>query len=194
MYPRGLVKGRVLWLLALSWLVLADTALAQVSTATVQGVVREENGVLPGANVTARHVESGFSTETVTAEDGSYTLGGLRPGAYEITVSFAQFKPQAKKVEVLVGQTATLDFRISSDIVLTENVTVVGETRIVETRTSQVTTNVTPEQVRFLPQNTRNFLNFAALAPGIRVADSPRGRCRRSRPTSSSTGSATRTT
>ena len=47
----------------------------------------------------------------------------------------------------------------------------VGESRVVETRTSQVATNVTEEQVRFLPQNTRNFLNFAALAPGFRVAD-----------------------
>ena len=25
--------------------------------------------------------------------------------------------------------------------------------------------------MRYLPQNTRNFLNFAALAPGVRVAD-----------------------
>ena len=47
----------------------------------------------------------------------------------------------------------------------------VGDSRVVETRTSQVATNVTEEQVRYLPQNTRNFLNFAALAPGLRVAD-----------------------
>ena len=32
-------------------------------------------------------------------------------------------------------------------------------------------TNVTTEQVRYLPQNQRNFLNFAALAPGARVSD-----------------------
>ena len=47
----------------------------------------------------------------------------------------------------------------------------VGDSRLVDTRTSEVTTNVTEEQVRYLPQNTRNFLNFAALAPGVRVAD-----------------------
>ena len=43
----------------------------------------------------------------------------------------------------------------------------VAETRLVETRTSEIATNVTPEQVRYLPQNQRNFLNFAALAPGV---------------------------
>jgi outer membrane receptor protein involved in Fe transport len=166
-----LAKGSALWLIAVAWLALAGVAGAQVSTATIQGTVRDETGVLPGANVTARHVQSGFTHEAVTAEDGSFTLGGLRPGQYEITVTFAQYKPQAKTVSVLVGQAATLDFRITSDLVFTENVTVVGDSRIVETRTSQVTTNVTEEQVRHLPQNTRNFLNFAALAPGVRVAD-----------------------
>ena len=36
-------------------------------------------------------------------------------------------------------------------------------------KTSQVATNITAEQIRNLPQNDRNFLNFAALAPGVRV-------------------------
>ena len=35
--------------------------------------------------------------------------------------------------------------------------------------TSEVATNVTREQIENLPQNNRNFLNFAQLAPGIRV-------------------------
>ena len=36
-------------------------------------------------------------------------------------------------------------------------------------RTPEVSTNVTPEQIKDLPQNSRNFLNFAALAPGVAV-------------------------
>ena len=65
----------------------------------------------------------------------------------------------------------TLNFRINPDVVVTESVTVVGDTRLVDTRTSEITTNVTQEQMRYLPQNSRNFLNFAALAPGVRVSD-----------------------
>ena len=42
---------------------------------------------------------------------------------------------------------------------------------LVDTRTPEVATNVTEEQIRYLPQSTRNFLNFAALAPGVRVSD-----------------------
>ena len=96
MCPKPLAKRSALGLAALAWLALAGVAIAQVSTATIQGTVRDDTGVLPGANVTARHVQSGFTHEAVSTADGSYTLGGLRPGEYEITVAFSQFKPQAR--------------------------------------------------------------------------------------------------
>jgi hypothetical protein len=155
----------------LIWLALPAPALAQISTATIQGTVTDASGVLPGATVTAREAQSGFTHEAVSGADGLFTLAGLRPGKYEITVAVSQYKPESKTVEVLVGQTVTLNFRINPDVVVTESVTVVGDTRLVDTRTSEVTTNVTEEQMRYLPQNSRNFLNFAALAPGVRVSD-----------------------
>jgi Carboxypeptidase regulatory-like domain/TonB dependent receptor-like, beta-barrel len=152
-------------------LLSAATTAAQVSTATIQGTVSDATGVLPGATVTAREVSGGFTQETVSDSDGTFALAGLRPGTYEITVAVSQYKPQAKTVEVLVGQTVTANFRITADVVYTESVSVVGDTRLVDTRKPEVTTNVTQEQIRYLPQNTRNFLNFAALAPGVRVSD-----------------------
>jgi hypothetical protein len=160
-----------LMMVTLLWLVGPAPSLAQVSTATIQGTVTDASGVLPGASITAREIQSGFTHDATSAVDGSFTLAGLRPGRYEITVAVSQYKPEAKTVEVLVGQTVTLNFRISPDVVVTESVTVVGDTRLVDTRTSEVTTNVTQEQLRYLPQNSRNFLNFAALAPGVRVSD-----------------------
>jgi Carboxypeptidase regulatory-like domain/TonB dependent receptor len=165
--------ARAAWLMAVTllWLVVPASSLAQVSTATIQGTVTDASGVLPGATVTAREIQSGFTHEAASGTDGSFTLAGLRPGRYEITVAVSQYKPEAKTVEVLVGQAVTLNFRINPDVVVTESVTVVGDTRLVDTRTSEVTTNVTQEQLRYLPQNSRNFLNFAALAPGVRVSD-----------------------
>jgi hypothetical protein len=40
-----------------------------------------------------------------------------------------------------------------------------------ENRTSEVATNVSQAQIANLPQSNRNFLNFAQLAPGVRVSD-----------------------
>ncbi len=163
--------GILLTSAAIAWLTLSTAAHAQVSTATIQGTVSDATGVLPGASVTAREVQSGFTHEATTAGDGTFTLAGLRPGQYQITVAVSQYKPEARTLEVLVGQTVTVNFRITPDLVHAESVTVVGDTRLIDTRKSEVTTNVTQEQLRYLPQNSRNFLNFAALAPGVRVSD-----------------------
>jgi hypothetical protein len=151
-------------------LAMASQAVAQASTATISGTIRDETGVLPGASVSAKDTQSGFTTEAVTAGDGTYALPGLRPGAYEITVSLPQYKPQSQILRVLVGQTATANFTISPDLLVVESVQVTGNL-LVDTRTPEIATNVTEDQIRYLPQSTRNFLNFAALAPGVRVSD-----------------------
>jgi len=151
-------------------LILSAGLEAQISTATVDGKVADANGVLPGVTVTARETQSGFTHDAVTGGDGHFTLAGLRPGTYEIRVTLDQYKPQARTVQVLVGQTVTVDFTVSPDVTYSETVQVVSE-RLVDMRTTEVSTNVTEEQIRHLPQNSRNFLNFAALAPGLRVSD-----------------------
>jgi outer membrane receptor protein involved in Fe transport len=141
---------------------------AQSTTATIRGIVKDDTGGLPGASVSARDTTTGFATDTTSGEDGAFTLAGLRPGTYEITVTMSQYKPAARTLQVLVGQNIDLEFRLTADLVYAENVTVVGE-QAVDLKTSQIATNITATQIRDLPQNDRNFLNFAALAPGVRV-------------------------
>jgi outer membrane receptor protein involved in Fe transport len=153
---------------ALCALLVAVPTFAQSTSATVRGIVKDETGGLPGASITAQEASSGFSFSATSGADGSFVLAGLRPGSYDITVVMPQYKPAASKLTVLVGQNIDLDFRLTADLVYTENVTVVGE-QAVDVKTSQVATNITAEQIRNLPQNDRNFLNFAALAPGVRV-------------------------
>lgn len=143
-------------------------ASGQSTSATIRGVVKDDTGGLPGATIVAKETTGGFTFDSTTAGDGSFTLAGLRPGTYDITVSMPQYKPAARRLQVLVGQNIDLDFRMTADLVYTENVTVVGE-QAVDIKTSTIATNVTSEQIRNLPQNDRNFLNFAALAPGVRV-------------------------
>ena len=162
--------GPVRWIATALLLAFAVTAAAQSSTATVSGTIRDETGVLPGASVGAKDAQSGFTTETVSGSDGSFALPGLRPGTYEITVSLPQYKPQSRTVRVLLGQTISADFQISPDLLVVESVQVTGDL-LLDTRTPEVSTNVTEDQIRYLPQSTRNFLNFAALAPGVRVSD-----------------------
>ncbi|MFN2240121.1 MAG: carboxypeptidase regulatory-like domain-containing protein [Thermoanaerobaculia bacterium] len=159
---------RTLFMMILMLLLVAPLQ-AQVSTASISGVVADENGPIPGASVAAVNTQSGFRYETSAYNDGRYQIAGLQPGVYTIQVSSPAYKEQSRNVQVLVGQTATVDFRLTVDALYTENITVVGESTqlLVDSRSPEVSTNITPQQIESLPLNNRNFLAFSSLAPGV---------------------------
>lgn len=153
-------------ILLLVMMTMAGAAVAQ-TTATIRGRVVGEGGQgVGGADVVATNVASGFTSLGATRDDGSFVLGGLTPGTYTILVASAAYRESTEERTVLVGQTLDVVFRLTPSSVLSEEITVVGDT-FVETKTSEIATNITRRQIETLPQNDRNFLNFAALAPGV---------------------------
>ena len=151
---------------------VAVTALGQ-TTATITGTVNDESGnIFPGATIVATNTASGFTHTAVAGADGRYTLAGLPAANYRIDVTAPSYKGTTREVRVLVGQSLEMNFRLTPDLVLMEQITVVGSTAV-ETETSEVATNVTRQQIEGLPQNDRNFLNFAALAPGVQLGTDP---------------------
>ncbi len=148
-------------------------ARGQDTLGSLRGVILDASGPLAGASVTAVDKTSGFVYSATTGEDGGYSLQGLKPGVYEIEVSSGAYAPQSRSVRVLLGQDAVLDFVLSPSEVVTESVTVIGDAIQVlnDPRDSQISTNITTQQIEDLPQGSRNFLNFAALAPGVRFTD-----------------------
>jgi len=172
MQRRGKDHGSIAWsVLLLLTLLLCSQASAQVTTATITGIVADKTGPLPGATVSARNAATAFVFKTTAGEDGSFILNGLPPGTYEITVSSEAYKGQTQTVTVLLGQTNKVRFELSPEKMYMAETTVVGEKAplLLDTRSSAVTTNITPQQMESLPQNNRNFLNFAELAPGIQA-------------------------
>ena len=161
------------FLLALIIGAIAVAAVAQSTTANVRGKVTDGTGAaLGGATVTAVGTASGFIKTGTAGPDGAFQLGGLTPGEYNITVAAQGFEARSETVTVLVGQNLNVTFVLSPTAVVSESITVVGE-QAVDMRTSEASTNVTPQQIENLPQDDRNFLKFAALAPGIRLSTDP---------------------
>ncbi|WP_291836213.1 TonB-dependent receptor [Brevundimonas sp.] len=156
----------------------AGGAAAQVSTATLRGTVYEGPSAETGGTVVATEVATGYVSRGRIAADGGYVLPGLRPGTYRVLVTSADGQTAEDTVTIVLGQVATLDLDVapvvtgSTDAGATElgDVVVTGR-RIFEVRTSEVATNVSQQQINDLPQISRNFLNFAALAPGVRVQE-----------------------
>jgi outer membrane receptor protein involved in Fe transport len=141
----------------------AGAAHAQLSTSTVIGALPEAGA---GATVTAREVDTGFVTHVATGQGGAFTISGLRPGRYEITIAEKNGQTRTETIVVQVGETATISFDSATQV---REVRVVGR-RTNEVKTSEVATNVSRAQIENLPQFNRNFLNFAELAPGVRLS------------------------
>jgi hypothetical protein len=151
-------------------LATSQLVLAQGTTATIRGKVLDEVGnPFPSAEIVASNLASGFRYTATAGADGGFLLPGLTPGTYRIDVTAPSYKGASREITVRVGQTLDLDFRMTPDLILIEAITVMGSAAI-ETRTPEVATNVTSRQIESLPQNDRNFLNFAALAPGVQIS------------------------
>src|SRR3989454_6270937 len=93
---------------------------------------------------------------------------GLVPTEYDVTARQVGMAPQKIRVRVLIGEVSPLDFRLAASAIEVAAVTVVAAAGV-ETRTSEVATNITQQQVEGLPTPSRNFLDLAALAPGTQV-------------------------
>lgn len=168
---RGFSPLAALALAALVAAVPAAPARAQNATAQIQGkIVLESGSELPDAEVIAINQATGFVSSATSRADGAFTLSGLQPGSYELQVVAAGYEPKSQTVVVQVGQSLELDLQVTPTSALIEGIVVVGEA-LLETKTSELATNVTTVQIESLPQNNRNFLNFAALAPGVRFTD-----------------------
>ncbi|WP_426050210.1 TonB-dependent receptor [Brevundimonas sp. SL161] len=162
--------------LAVATLITAGAASAQTTNATIRGTVYEGDAPENGGEVVARETATGFSYRGRINADGSYALVGVRPGSYAITATTADGQVATDVVSVGVAQSASLDLSVgavtgavSDDATDVGDIVVTGR-RLVEVRTPENSTNVTLQQIQTLPQINRNFLNFAALAPGVRVS------------------------
>ena len=160
-------------MLAIGFALLSSVpAAGQTTTGNVRGFVRNAQGVaVSNATVSARDVATNALRTALANESGAYYLAGLRPGEYELTVQMLGFGNAQRTVRVLIGQTIEVDFALSEQAVQLQGIEVVT-TPVQETRTSEVATNVTRDQIENLPLRDRNFLNLAQLAPGVRAQQS----------------------
>ena len=140
-------------------------AFGQLTTGTLRGTVADESGApLPGVVIEATNDESGTTRSLVSGTDGFYNLI-LSPGSYTIKANLEGYGANTRKVIVQVGQTQNLDFLLS--LRASQDVVVSASAPVIETAQSEISTNVTQQQLQVLPQDNRNFLNFARLAPGV---------------------------
>jgi outer membrane receptor for ferrienterochelin and colicin len=139
---------------------LASPAAAQ-TTSTVEGRV---DGAAAGAVVTVTDLNTGHRDSAKVDASGHYLIVGLPPSTYKV-----ESGGKSQTVVVPLGQAVTVDLASATAAPGNADIVVVGA-RTKDVKSAAVTTNVSRFQLENLPNGDRNFLNFAALAPGVTVS------------------------
>ncbi len=154
--------------LSLCWLFIAVASVAQVTTGTIDGSVRDSSGaVIPGATVTVRNIATGISRTVTTDAAGHYNAPQLGLGTYEVAVQAQGFQSNIRSgIEMTVGREAVVDFALQVGAV-TEQVTVMGEAPLIQSSSATVSSLISEKTLREIPLNGRNFTDLASLQPGV---------------------------
>lgn len=140
---------------------------------TLTGIVRDVSGaVVQGAVVTARSVDTNQVRRSSSADDGSYRFVALPAGDYEVRTEVPGFAPYVNPaVTTVLGRTSILDITLSPAGV-TESVAVTDQPPPIDPTATATTTTIDPERIEELPVNSRNYLEFTLLAPGVASSNS----------------------
>ncbi len=165
-------------LLAAAWLLGGAGGLLAQNTVNLQGRVTGASGApLAAAQITVSNRETGQQRGAVTSAEGNYTIVGLPPGAYHVSLRLLGYGPEERDIELLVGQHATLDFQLQEAAVAVAGVEVIHQREpSFEVQRNDVSALVVTNEILNLPLNTRNTINLAAIVPGIKTFAPTAGR------------------
>ena len=122
---------------------------------------------MPGAQVTARNVDTGLTRTVTSGEDGSYRLEFLPVGKYALEVTTAGFKKSYLSDIVLqVNDTARVDVALTVGAV-TETVTVSETPATINTSTAEIGRTIQSAEIASLPLVERNVFTLLDLTPGV---------------------------
>lgn len=158
---------KVLSMLCLICLVGAFTYAQEAGK--IRGTVNDEDGTpLPGATVTLSG--SKILTQTViTSERGNFRFMGLPVARdYALRLELAGFNTLIReKLDVSFGRDLSLSLTLSQTT-LEEEITVIGESPVIDTKRTQVGVNITSEMIMSLP-TSRNPWVIMSLVPGMLI-------------------------
>ena len=157
-----------LFMLVVTLLTLSLTAVAQVTTSGINGIVTANNEEVIGATVSAKHVPSGSVYRAVTNMNGRYTITGMRSGGpYEVEVSYIGY--QTKKftgIQLSLGQNTVVDVVLTEGSEMLQEVEIVASARnTMRSDRSGAVTNLNNDQMAAVPTVGRSMTDIMKMTP-----------------------------
>src|ERR1700738_3927440 len=169
------VKGLGICLFLILAIAPRGSSQTQMTTGTIQGTVSDANGgIVPGANVEIKNLETNFSKTLTTDEGGRFVALALPPGKYSVTVSKQGFATAvAESLDLTVGQ--ALNLPVTMKVSQVEERVTITATPAVDTVKTESSTTLNETTVSTTPILGRKFEDLLTLTPGVSVVQGPDG-------------------
>ena len=148
-------------------LLLAAGLFGQATTVT--GTVTDPSGsVVPAASITLANLETGAERNTVSDNEGRYTLTQVPPGKYKMIGKAPGFAEAViNSIELLVNQPATIEVKFEKVGSTTETVQVEAAAMQVNTTDASLGNAINNNVIIEMPSYARNVVGLLAFQPGV---------------------------
>ena len=148
-------------MLLLVTLASVPSLLAQSTTASMLGVVRDASGaVVPGARVTVTNTGTSFTRTMTTDNEGSYLFNDLPIGSYELKATMSGFETFVQTgITLVVNQNARVDVALALGSA-SQTLQVNAQVTDVDTVSSEMGELVDSTRIQQLPLNGRNTMQL----------------------------------
>jgi hypothetical protein len=148
---------------------LCTLGLAAAPMIGIFGVVRDRAGhILPGADIQAQSESTGARWKTRADESGRYSLDGLAPGLYKLTVRYPGFRTMSRLSAVVDPDGLSVDFAMDL-LSLHEVVTVASGRDEIDPSSSGGLLLTRDSPGAALPASSSDFRALFDLMPGILI-------------------------
>jgi hypothetical protein len=151
------------------FLALTGSIAAQTITSSITGTVLDPSGLsVIGAKIRLVEQGTGAERESVSGERGTFVLGSLQPGGYDLFVNAEGFK----RYEMRSVKLSASEIRAVPDIVLevgavADQITVEARASLVQTASGERGGVISSNQVESLQIKNRTVMSMLQLLPGV---------------------------
>jgi hypothetical protein len=153
-------------LILLTVLMSAMLTFAQTTGRLVGTVLAPDGALIPGASVVVTDNQTGRQRTVVATNEGTFDVPQLEFGTYTVTITASGYKTfTAPDVKIDAGREHSLRAQLEIGEI-SETVTVTAGAEQINASNAELSTTVSPQQIRELPLNGRNPLSLISLQAG----------------------------
>ena len=135
---------------------------------SISGIVRDASGgVVPGASIILRNLDTSIERSSSTNGDGFYAFTAIPVGHYEIVVSHTGFKPY-KRTGLVINVSTALQVDLPLDVGDQSEQVMVQDTAVhIDIESAEMGEVISGKVMTGVALNGRSFTDLLALQPGI---------------------------